>query len=92
MSTGPVFRASLEARQRLLSGREEIKQQHQVSSPGIQICTRLAELLDGVILDLYEAGLTDLCPQGSEELRSQRAGGTVDMAAATWVRLTATSI
>ncbi len=74
MTTGPTFRESLvEARQRLLQGREEIKQQHLTGSPGIQICTRLTELLDGVVLDLCEAALADLWPQGSEEFRSQIA-------------------
>ncbi|HEV3138009.1 MAG TPA: [protein-PII] uridylyltransferase, partial [Pirellulales bacterium] len=74
MSTGPVFRESLlEARQRLQRGREEIKQQHRTGSPGIQICTRLTDLLDGVILELYEAALADLWPAGSEEFREQIA-------------------
>ena len=59
----PSFRESLlEARQRLASGREEIKQQHRAGSPGIQVCARLTELLDTVVLDLYEAALADLWP------------------------------
>ncbi|MBI3836799.1 MAG: [protein-PII] uridylyltransferase, partial [Planctomycetia bacterium] len=74
MSTSPIFRESLlEARQRLASVREEIKQQHRAGSPGIQICTRLTDLLDAVTLDLYESALADLWPDGSEEFRSQIA-------------------
>ena len=74
MSSSPTFRESLlGARERLLREREEIKQQHLAGSPGIQICTRLTELLDGVVLDLYEAALADLWPKGSEEFRSQIA-------------------
>ncbi len=74
MSTTPTFRASLvAARQRLVEGREEIKQQHLAGSPGIQICARLTELLDSVVLDLYEAALADLWPAGADEIREQVA-------------------
>lgn len=37
----------------------------------MQICTRLSDLLDQVVLDLYEAALVDLWPAGCDELRSQ---------------------
>ena len=74
MSTNPVFRESLlAARERLLTGRQEIRAQHEAGSPGIQVSTRLTELLDTVVLDLYEAALADLWPDGSEEFRSQIA-------------------
>jgi [protein-PII] uridylyltransferase len=74
MSTTPTFRKSLlEARERLATGRHDVKQQHRAGSPGIQVCARLAELLDTVVLDLYEAALADLWPGGSEEVRSQVA-------------------
>jgi [protein-PII] uridylyltransferase len=74
MSTNPVFRESLlAARERLLTGRQEIRAQHEAGSPGIQVSTHLTELLDTVLLDLYEAALADLWPDGSEEFRSQIA-------------------
>ncbi len=74
MSTNPVFRESLLAvRERLLTGRQEIRAQHEAGSPGIQVSTHLTELLDTVVLDLYEAALADLWPEGSEEFRSQIA-------------------
>ncbi len=74
MATNPVFRESLlAARERLLSGRQEIQRQHQAGSPGIQVSTHLTELLDSIVLDLFEAAAADLWPQGSEELRSQIA-------------------
>ncbi len=72
MSTSPIFRQSLlEARERLFHGRQEIHEQHLAGSPGIQISTRLTELLDSVVLELYEVALSDLWPEGSEEFRSQ---------------------
>ncbi len=61
MSTSPVFRESLlAARARLAEQREAIRGQHQAGSPGIQICTRLTEMVDTIILDLYEAALSEL--------------------------------
>ena len=72
MSTSSHFRQSLlDARQRLQAGREAIKQQHSSGSPGIQVCTRLTELLDGVVLDLFDAVLGDIAPETAEEVRSQ---------------------
>jgi [protein-PII] uridylyltransferase len=73
-STSPAFRPSvLAARRHLLEGREQIREQHRAGSPGIQVCTRLTELLDAVVLDLFESALADLWPEGSEEFRSQVA-------------------
>jgi [protein-PII] uridylyltransferase len=74
MSIRPAFRPSvLAARQHLLEGRAEIREQHRAGSPGIQVCTRLTDLLDAVVLDLFESALADLWPEGSEEFRSQVA-------------------
>jgi len=68
-SVQPLFRPSLlSAKKRLLEGRETIKQQHQAGSPGIQVCARLTELLDAVVLELYESALADLYPGGSAEV------------------------
>jgi [protein-PII] uridylyltransferase len=74
MSTGPVFRESLlAARQRLVDQRRKIREQHEAGSPGIQICACLTDLVDSVVLDLYEAALADLYPRGCETLRSRIA-------------------
>jgi [protein-PII] uridylyltransferase len=72
MTTLPTFRPSvLAARRQLLDGREEIRQQHEAGSPGIQVSTRLADLLDGIVLDLFSSALGDLWPEDSEEFQSQ---------------------
>ncbi|HEX5442802.1 MAG TPA: [protein-PII] uridylyltransferase, partial [Pirellulales bacterium] len=74
MSLGPAFRPSvLAARQRLIEGREEIREQHRAGSPGIQICARLTELLDTVLLELYESALADHRSEDPEEFGSQLA-------------------
>ena len=74
MFSTPNFRDSVvQARQRLLSGRAEIKQAHVAGTPGIQICTRLTDLLDAVVLDLYESAVADLGGADSQEVRSQVA-------------------
>ncbi|MEX0675812.1 MAG: [protein-PII] uridylyltransferase [Pirellulales bacterium] len=74
MTDRPSFRpAVLRARQRLHDGRAEIRQQHEAGSPGIQVCTRLADLLDAIVLDLFASALADLWPEDSEEFRAQVA-------------------
>ncbi len=74
MTTTPTFRPAVyAARQQLAERREEIRRQHEAGSPGIQICTRLSNLLDTVVLDLFEDALVELWPQGSEEIRTQVA-------------------
>jgi len=74
MTAAPLFRASLlAARERLAEGREKIKQQHEAGSPGIQVCACLTDLLDTIVLDLYEAALEDQPPSEHEALRTEVA-------------------
>jgi [protein-PII] uridylyltransferase len=62
--TGSHLRPSvLAAREKLAEGREKLKSQHDRGSPGIQVCTYLTELLDGVLGDLYRAALNATDPQ-----------------------------
>lgn len=51
--------AVLAAREKLLEGRRRLRLQHDSGSPGIQVCTRLTDLVDTVLLDLYQAALVD---------------------------------
>lgn len=46
-----------QAKEWLAEGRQKILQQHQAGSPGIQVCSRLSDLLDTVVLDVFEAAL-----------------------------------
>ena len=56
----------------LSEGREKSLAQHRDQSPGIQVCARLSDLLDTVVLEIFEAALTDLGKQ-AEDVRSQIA-------------------
>jgi [protein-PII] uridylyltransferase len=71
---GPLFRESLlAARARLADGRLAIHQQHRSGSPGIQVCARLTELVDTVVLDLYAAALAELAAETREDFESNVA-------------------
>jgi [protein-PII] uridylyltransferase len=74
MSMLPNLRPSvLHARERLLAGRHEIRAQHESGSPGIQICTRLTDLLDSIVLGLSEAALSESGVHEADEIQSQMA-------------------
>jgi [protein-PII] uridylyltransferase len=79
MSNGPRLPpAVLAARERLAQGREKLKKQHQNGSPGIQLCAHLTDLVDGVVLDLYNfvlEGLGDDVQQLQSKLALVAHGG-----------------
>src|SRR5262245_46466129 len=61
MPSGPHFRISvLAAKERLAEGREKLRAQHDRASPGIQVCARLADLVDTVLMHLFDAALAEL--------------------------------
>ncbi|HUG68449.1 MAG TPA: [protein-PII] uridylyltransferase [Pirellulaceae bacterium] len=61
MPTGLRLRPSvLAAREKLADGRTKLRAQHDAGSPGIQVCARLTDLLDTVLLDLYHDALDDV--------------------------------
>lgn len=49
--------AVLQARGRLKEGRLKLRAQHDSGSPSIQVCVHLTDLLDSLVLDLFEAAL-----------------------------------
>ena len=50
----------LAAKDWLAEERAKIKQQHDGGSPGIQVCARLTDMLDQVVLSLFESALEEL--------------------------------
>ncbi len=48
------------ARRRLADDRVKLRQQHLAGSPGIQVCSRLTDTLDQIVLSVYESALADL--------------------------------
>ncbi len=57
----------------LAQERAKCQEQHDSGSPGIQVCARLTDMLDHVVLDLYEAALAELAPSEGSSLRSEIA-------------------
>lgn len=60
----------LEARLRLAEGRDKLRLRHERGSPGIQVCRAMTDVVDGVVLGLYQAALADLGenrPDGLDE-------------------------
>jgi len=59
--SGPNFRpVVLAARERLVTGREKLKRLHKGGEAGIQVSRSLTDLVDTVVLELFEAALTDV--------------------------------
>ena len=74
MSTGLKLRQNvLDAKAWLAQGRAKLRQQHDAGTPGIQVCAHLTDLLDKVVLELYEAAAKDLAEAGSCDRLSQVA-------------------
>src|SRR4051794_5821878 len=59
------------AKEWLTQERAKLKEQHDAGSPGIQVCTRLSNMLDRVVLDLYEAAIAELAPDENSLLRKE---------------------
>ena len=56
-------------------GALKIQAQHDAGSPGIQVCVRLTDLVDAVVLDLYEAALgRSVSPRPRGDPLADRAG------------------
>ncbi len=50
----------LDARKRLQDGRVRIRKQHDQGAPGPQVCAQITDLFDGIVLDIWNAAVTDL--------------------------------
>lgn len=55
MALGGFPPAVVKSRERLQEGRLKLQAQHDSGSPGIQVSARQADLIDSVVLDLYQA-------------------------------------
>ncbi len=58
----------LSARERLARQREELRRRHAAGTPGVQICGAMADLLDSIVLDLFDAAVGQLDASDAAEL------------------------
>ncbi|HVU87434.1 MAG TPA: [protein-PII] uridylyltransferase [Pirellulales bacterium] len=66
----PIILAS---KQRLVEGREKLRQRHARGAFGSQICAAMTDLFDTIVLELYEAALADIGEAGPHGLGTQIA-------------------
>lgn len=52
----------------LAEGRERLRDQHLRGSPGIQVCALLTDLLDRVVLDMYQSALVEMDEASANDL------------------------
>ena len=62
----------VKVKQWLIDGRAKLLKQHRDGSPGIQVCNHLTELLDTVVLEIFESALNEYGEQ-STDVRSRIA-------------------
>ena len=78
MTNVPGFNdAIVTARQRLEDGRQRLKQQHENGSPGIQVCTGIADLFDEIILSMYELAIDQVTQDESQRTRLEQVTAIV---------------
>ena len=74
MAISSTLRPSvLAARETLSLGREKLRQQHDAGSPGIQVCAKLTDLVDSIVVDLYESAFAELPAETAEHLQDRVA-------------------
>ncbi len=56
------------AKQKLAEGREKLQQTHQAGTPGFQVCAKMADLLDEIILIIFNAAAEEITPENPESL------------------------
>lgn len=62
-AAGGLPPAVIHARKRLNDGRLKLRAQHDSGSPSLQVCVRLTDLVDSIVLDLFNAVIEAAVPQ-----------------------------
>ncbi|MCA9263217.1 MAG: [protein-PII] uridylyltransferase [Planctomycetales bacterium] len=65
-----IRKSIVSARERLAEGREKAKQQHLNGTPGVQVGNYLADIVDGILLEIFEQALYQAEPTGRLTLSS----------------------
>lgn len=77
MSTGIGIRPSvLEARQRWRDARVKLREVHDQGGTGLSVCHALSDLLDTIIVSIYDAALADISPQLESRIALVLLGGS----------------
>ena len=63
------------AREKLKKRREKLKKLHDGGAPGIQVCTYLTDMVDAVVLDLYQAAINEIDPELTGQIALAPHGG-----------------
>jgi [protein-PII] uridylyltransferase len=74
-AAGGLPPAVLHARERLKEGRLKLRAQHDSGSPSLQVCVRQTDLLDSIVLDLYDAAVEQAGLIGVQGLALVAHGG-----------------
>ena len=65
--------AVVAAREKIAAGREKLRRQHESGSPGVQLCAHFTDLLEGIVLELFDDALTNLSPSERADIESDTA-------------------
>jgi [protein-PII] uridylyltransferase len=65
--------AVVAAREKITTGREKLRRQHESGSPGVQLCAHFTDLLEGIVLELFDDALSNLSPSERSDIESDTA-------------------
>src|SRR2546423_5093398 len=65
--------AVVAAREKIAAGREKLRRQHESGSPGVQLCAHFTDLLESIVLELFDDALTGLSPSERTDVESDTA-------------------
>ena len=76
MPTGIGIRPNvLAARQRLREGRVKIREIHDAGGSGVEVCHAMSDLLDSVLLEIYDQALAEISPDLATRVSMTLLGG-----------------
>lgn len=64
-----IHPAVVEAREKLAKGREKLRKQHNSGTPGVQVCAHFTDLLEGMVVELFNAVIADAPEDQREKIR-----------------------
>src|SRR5437868_13357148 len=65
--------ADISAREKIVAGREKLRRQHESGSPGVQLCAHFTDLLEAIVLELFDEALAGLSPAERSDVESDTA-------------------